>query len=140
MNVSFRRYLELLNIYMIPHIGLIFTLATALVLQLILQLVNPQILRYFVDSAIDTSPTAPSLNAVMLAATSFLIVAIATQVTAILTAYLGSKISWNATNALREDLASHCLELDLSFHKQKTPGDFIQRIDGDVAVLVSCHA
>ena len=120
---------------MIPHIGLIFTLATALVLQLILQLVNPQILRYFVDSAIDTSPTAPSLNAVMLAATSFLIVAIATQVTAVLTAYLGSKISWNATNALREDLASHCLELDLSFHKQKTPGDFIQRIDGDVAVL-----
>jgi len=40
-----------------------------------------------------------------------------------------------ATNALRVDLVEHCLKLDLSFHKSRTPGELVERVDGDVNTL-----
>ena len=36
---------------------------------------------------------------------------------------------------MREDLARHCLGLDMSFHTSRTPGELIERIDGDVTAL-----
>ncbi|HET6781129.1 MAG TPA: ABC transporter ATP-binding protein, partial [bacterium] len=42
---------------------------------------------------------------------------------------------WTATNLVRADLALHCLRLDLSFHNAKTPGEMIERVDGDVTHL-----
>src|SRR5690606_25456230 len=38
-------------------------------------------------------------------------------------------------NALRLDLFRHVLDLDMSFHKERTPGELIERIDGDVTHL-----
>lgn len=35
----------------------------------------------------------------------------------------------------RADLALHCLSLDLGFHTARTPGELIERIDGDVTAL-----
>jgi ATP-binding cassette subfamily B protein/ATP-binding cassette subfamily C protein len=58
-----------------------------------------------------------------------------TQIFAILTTYLGETVAWTATNALRIDLASHCLHLDLSFHKEHSPGELLERVDGDVNAL-----
>jgi ABC-type multidrug transport system fused ATPase/permease subunit len=49
--------------------------------------------------------------------------------------YLGEKVAWTATNALRAELAWHCLNLDMSFHNHHTPGELIERIDGDVTQL-----
>ncbi|MEX1018241.1 MAG: ABC transporter ATP-binding protein [Litorilinea sp.] len=49
--------------------------------------------------------------------------------------YLAELVAWKATNALRVDLVRHCLALDLSFHLQHTPGELIERIDGDVGIL-----
>ena len=57
------------------------------------------------------------------------------QVLAVAAAYEGENVAWRATNALRFDLTSHCLGLDQSFHKEHTPGELIERIDGDVAIL-----
>ena len=44
-------------------------------------------------------------------------------------------MGWTATNEMRAVLAAHVLDLDLSFHKTITPGELIERIDGDVTVL-----
>jgi ABC-type multidrug transport system fused ATPase/permease subunit len=44
-------------------------------------------------------------------------------------------VGWQTTNRLRADLARHCLKLDLSFHNEHTPGEMIERIDGDVAEI-----
>jgi ABC-type multidrug transport system fused ATPase/permease subunit len=44
-------------------------------------------------------------------------------------------VGWTATNALRADLAEHCLYLDMSFHNARTPGEMIERIDGDMNSL-----
>jgi ATP-binding cassette, subfamily B, bacterial len=46
---------------------------------------------------------------------------------------VGESVAWKATNALREDLATHCLHLDMQFHNEKSPGEFVERIEGDVS-------
>ncbi len=37
-------------------------------------------------------------------------------------------IGWTATNELRADLTAHCLRLDQSFHKERSPGEMVERI------------
>jgi len=49
--------------------------------------------------------------------------------------YAGEKVGWTATNLLRRDLARHCLRLDMGFQKTRTPGEMIERIDGDCSTL-----
>jgi ABC-type multidrug transport system fused ATPase/permease subunit len=51
--------------------------------------------------------------------------------------YTSQNVGWAATNHLRADLARHCLRLDLAFHKRRTPGELIERIDGDVTGLAN---
>ena len=49
--------------------------------------------------------------------------------------YVGENVAWTATNALRAEMARHCLNLDMSYHNNVSPGELIERIDGDVAEL-----
>src|SRR5262249_37255812 len=104
--------------------GLVF-LSTAF------QVANPQIVRRFIDQAIGGRSEA---HLVALAGL-FVMTAIAGQAVAIGATYLSETVGWTATNALRYDLAAHLLGLDMSFHKTRTPGEMIQRIDGDIDAL-----
>jgi ABC-type multidrug transport system fused ATPase/permease subunit len=96
-----------------------------------LQLINPQIMRSFIDAATSQS-TGVNLAAL---AVLFIGVALAQQALAVVATYFSERVGWTATNALRADLTLHCLQLDLSFHKAHTPGELIERIDGDVTTL-----
>ncbi len=49
--------------------------------------------------------------------------------------YVGDGVAWDATNDLRADLVLHLLKLDLGFHNARTPGELIERVDGDVGQL-----
>ena len=98
---------------------------------IVLELANPQILRYFIDAA----QAGSALRSLLIAASLFLGVALTQQLTAVLATYVGENVGWTATNLLRADLAAHCLRLDMSFHKARTPGEIIERIDGDVNEL-----
>ena len=49
--------------------------------------------------------------------------------------YFSEDVGWSSTNALRVDLARHCLQLDMEFHHERTPGEMIERVDGDVEAL-----
>ena len=40
--------------------------------------------------------------------------------------------AWHTTNEIRIRLAKHVLGLSHAFHRQHTPGELIQRVDGDV--------
>ena len=52
-----------------------------------------------------------------------------------LATYLSVRIGWQATNALRVDLLRHTVALDQRFHNAHTPGEMIERVDGDVTLL-----
>jgi ATP-binding cassette subfamily B protein len=49
--------------------------------------------------------------------------------------YLAEQIGWSATNQMRADLMDHLIRLDMGFHKGSSPGELIERIDGDVTAL-----
>jgi ATP-binding cassette subfamily B protein len=57
------------------------------------------------------------------------------QVVSVSATYVGENVAWTATNNLRAALAYHCLHLDMGFHSDTSPGELIERIDGDVAEL-----
>lgn len=92
-----------------------------------LQIVNPQIMRFFIDAA----STGKPLNQLLVAAVGFLVAALVQQALAVGATYQGECVAWTATNALREDLAAHSLSLDMQVHNDKSPGEFIERIETD---------
>ena len=96
-----------------------------------LTLAGPQLLRVFIDHATLGRPL--SLLAVI--AGAFLAVSLLQQVLAVAVAYASTHVAWVATNALREQIAKHALGLDLSFHDAHSPGELIERTDGDVTAL-----
>jgi ABC-type multidrug transport system fused ATPase/permease subunit len=61
--------------------------------------------------------------------------ALAGQLVAIAETWAAEHVSWTATNALRADLVAHLLRLDPRFHSSHTPGELIERVDGDVSAL-----
>jgi ATP-binding cassette subfamily B protein len=131
MNVPLRKYWNLLARHITPQKGR-FALLTVLLLGSIgLQVVNPQIVRTFIDAAM----AGQAVERLATAALTFIGIALLQQVVSVSASYVGENVAWTATNALRAELAHHCLHLDMSFHNDASPGELIERIDGDVMEL-----
>ena len=126
-----RQYVNLLARYLRPQAGMVAALAVLLFSGIGLQLVNPQIVRYFIDEALAGSP----VSRLVAAAGLFTVIAVVQQIVNVMAAYVSGRVGWTATNALRADLGEHCLSLDMSFHNDHTPGEMIERIDGDANEL-----
>ena len=131
MGASAQRYWNFLAAYLKPHRMRVLWLGVTLFGGIGLQVLNPQLLRYFIDTAI----AGGQQQSLLLAAGAFVAIAVLQQGLAIATTYFGETIAWRATNTLRLDLARHALGLDLAFHKAHTPGELVERVDGDVDAL-----
>jgi ABC-type multidrug transport system fused ATPase/permease subunit len=129
---SFRRYWALLARYLKPQMRRTSWMAVLLLAGLALQLVNPQIIRYFLDTA-QTGEHRYLFGAGGL----FIAFALLQQALRLTAGYASQGVGWSATNQLRADLVLHCLRLDMPFHKRLTPGELIERIDGDVTMLAN---
>ena len=130
---SLRRHGNLLVTYLSPQRSRVLLLAALLLASIALQLANPQIVSFFINTAQSGGP----VEALTWAAVIFLVVAVVQQFVALGATWLGAVVGWEATNRLRTDLMHHCLNLDLPFHKTHTPGELIERIDGDVTLLAN---
>jgi ATP-binding cassette subfamily B protein len=131
MNLPLRAYLSLFAKYLRPQLGRAALLALLILAGIALRVVNPQIIRGFLDAAQNGAP----LDQLYMAGALFMGFALLVQGLSIASVYLSELVGWNATNTLRADLALHALRLDMTFHNDKTPGDMIERIDGDVMDL-----
>jgi ATP-binding cassette subfamily B protein len=127
-NIPLKQYWDLLYKYLRPQWKVSILLALLLAGNIVLQLINPQIIRAFIDAAQAGAATGILVNAALL----FLGLAVMQQVVSVAASYFSEIVAWTATNALRVDLAQHCLNLDLSFHNAHTPGEMIERVDGDI--------
>lgn len=114
--------------YLVPVKGRIVALVMLLLATTACQLVNPQIIQRFID----TAAARGMMSSLLGLAGLFLVIAASNQLLTVLLSYLGGDVAWRATNRLRADLMRHCLRLDMRFHNLKTPGVMIERIDGDV--------
>ena len=129
--VALRQYVSLLTHYLKPQWFRVILLAVFMFGGIGLSLLNPQILRYFID----TAKAGGALQNLLIAGGLFLTVGIFGQVVTLISSYLGQDVGWRATNRMRGDLAFHCLNLDMSFHQQYTPGEMVERVDGDTTAL-----
>ncbi|HEX7005112.1 MAG TPA: ABC transporter ATP-binding protein [Trueperaceae bacterium] len=117
--------------YLRPQAGKALLMATLLLAGIALQLTIPQILRLFIDGAMEGVATARLQQMALL----FLAIALGHQLLAAVATYVAADVGWTATNQLRGELAGHVLGLDMSFHTSRTPGEMIERIDGDITAL-----
>ena len=133
MNLSFSAYYHLLADHIRPQRGRFALLASLLFGSIGLRIYAPQIMRQFIDSAL----AGAALQTLTWPALAFIGIALTQQVVAIGVTWLGENVAWTATNALRAELAEHALHLDMKFHNDHTPGELIERIDGDVTELAT---
>ena len=97
--------------------------------------IGPPIVRQFIDTALKGA-RAP-LAILWLLAAGFIAAAVIAQLLQIGATYYSEQLAWAATNRMRKDLATHALGLDMSYHTSTSPGDLIERVDGDVAALAN---
>ncbi|GCE30807.1 helicase [Dictyobacter alpinus] len=133
MHTSLKRYLTLLSTYLKPQWRNVVLLALALCSGIGLQLLNPQILGHFIDTAVAQGANTTLVKFGLL----FIGISIAKQGISVLSTYLDTHVAWTATNQLRSDLVAHCLSLDMHYHKTRSAGEMIERIDGDVNALTN---
>jgi ABC-type multidrug transport system fused ATPase/permease subunit len=129
--IPVRAYLRLLTDYLRPQRARMTLLSGLLLVVIGLQLLNPQLIRAFIDRAVDGGEG----SSLVPLAVWFMVIAVVHQGLSVVATYLAEDVGWTATNQMRSDLAAHVLDLDMSFHKTTTPGILIERIDGDVTSL-----
>ncbi len=139
MKLPFRKYFVLLRQYLAPYRVYFFVLFILVLLDIGFALINPQIIRYYLDTFdfVDAGglTTVAAQRRLLEAALLYIGLAALQQVFFIAAVYLTQLLAWGSTNQLRMDLAAHCVDLDMTFHNQHTPGKMIERIDGDVTTL-----
>ncbi|MFD0590092.1 ABC transporter ATP-binding protein [Paenibacillus sp. GCM10027627] len=126
-------YYFMLRKYLLPQKSALIGLTLLLFSSIALQLINPQIIRYFIDTAQSDKP----LELLMYAALMFIGFSLVGQIIGVTATYVSENLAWRSTNKLRGDLAEHCMKLDMSFHKSNTSGSLIERVDGDVNALAN---
>ena len=120
-----------LSAFLQPPARLLGPLSGALAAMTVLPLLGPMLVSRFVDGAVAGRSTA----ALVALAGGYLATAVGAQGARLLASWLASRAAWDGTNRLREAVADHTLRLDLDFHARHTPGEMIERVDGDVAAL-----
>ena len=118
MSLPISQYWRLFARYLTAQRPRVFLLATLILANVGLQLLGPLVLRRFIDAA----GAGTALAVLTLVALQYIGVALVRQVAAVLETYVAEEIGWAATNAMRADLAEHCLRLDMPFHLAHTPG------------------
>ena len=131
MKVSYNQYRSILVEQLGPQKRRVILLGVLMFANIGAQLLNPQIIRHFID----LTQTTAELRLLMNAAGAFILIAIGQQTLETVATYVSELVSWTSTNSLRTKLVRHCLGLDMSFHNDHTPGEMIERVDGDVNAL-----
>jgi ATP-binding cassette, subfamily B, bacterial len=132
LNEASITYRSLLVTYIKPQWKRALLMTLLLLVGTALQLINPQLLSYFINTV--TVPHV-SIQPLLLIGVLFIAIALLIQIIFVSVTYFSENVAWTATNQLRTDLVAHCLRLEMAFHKEHTSGELIERIDGDVDTL-----
>src|SRR5581483_1816817 len=97
LNEASMSYRGLLANYLKPQRGRALVMSALLLSGIGLQLINPQLLRYFIDTATGAKANVQTLLSVGIL---FIALALLNQGITISTTYLGENIAWAATNRL----------------------------------------
>ncbi len=96
-----------------------------------LPLLGALMLAHFVNLVV---AGAPATELVPYAA-AYAILGAGTAAMTIVITWRTTSLAWRLTDELRRDLARHVLEADLAFHRDRTPGELVTRVDADVTAM-----
>lgn len=119
---------RLLTAYLRPERRRLGALVAILVVAMVLPLAGPLLVGAFVDAALDGEP----LGTLLRLAGLFLVATLAGDALQLVVTWLSVRMAWRVGNRLRTDLCRHALSLDLDWHGDHSPGQLIERIDGDI--------
>lgn len=128
---SLKAYARLLEQYLRPLWRRALGMAGLILAGIAIQLGLPLLMRRFIDGV----QAGTALADLLRLGGVYLGLALVQQAIHVAATYVSETVGWSATNALRADLAAHLLRLDLPFHNAHSPGELIERIDGDVTAL-----
>lgn len=128
---TLKRYWQLLARYLRPEWPRMILLVVVLGGTIALQVATPLVSSRFIDRAVGGGVVGELVALALLT----MALALVGQVVAIIETFVAEQVSWAATNTLRADILAHLLRLDATFHVAHTPGELIERADGDVATL-----
>ena len=97
-----------------------------------LSLAGPLVVRRIVDVATAGVRKSGTTDRIAALAVFYLVIAVAAQLITVAVAWFATVTAWRTTNQIRMDMSRHVLGLDHEFHRTHTPGELIQRVDGDV--------
>ena len=129
---SLKFTISLLKKYLRLYVKQVLLLSFFLVLYNLIQIFNPQIIRYYIDTVFE-----PTLNTrtILFAALLYIGMNLILRAIMILNEYFSNNLAWATTNDLRIDTTRHCINLDMTFHNKHKTGEMIERIDGDASTL-----
>ncbi|WP_051807696.1 ABC transporter ATP-binding protein [Actinoplanes subtropicus] len=96
------------------------------------QLLTPEILRRFIDSAVSGRIESTGRLVVV-----YFALVVAGLGTSVLMANISAKLAWSSTNDLRDQIMAGLLRQNASFFAKASPGELVDRIDNDTARLGS---
>ena len=131
LSIPLTAYWSLLRRYLVAQQWAALLMAGLLLASIGFRLVAPQVARVFIDGLQSGLPVGHLARLALL----FIGAAVLAQAAGVLAGYWSDRVAWGATNALRGDLALHILRLDPAFFPRRTPGELIERVDGDVSAL-----
>jgi ABC-type multidrug transport system fused ATPase/permease subunit len=123
--------IRFLRRWLYPHWGKMTGLGLLIFASIGLQLIAPRFLQSFIDAAAAGASSA----ILMKAALFFLAMTMLRQAVTIVVQSLAGHVAWTVANTLRLTLAGKCLRREAAFHNRHTPGELVERIDGDTAKL-----
>jgi ATP-binding cassette subfamily B protein len=134
--INAREVAKMIWPFLRPQAWSLAGLGLALVVGVGLQLWGPQIIKAFIDEVSVRGSAAP-LSDLWTIAGLYLVVTVIAQLVRLAGAYFSADVGWGAANRLRADLLVRILRLDSAFHDRRSPGELIERADGDVSAMVS---
>jgi len=114
--------------YLGPERRALTGLVSVLVVAMVLPLAGPVLVGRFVDGALAGRTT----RELVLIAVAFLAATLSGDALQLVVTWLSVRLAWRVGNSLRLDLCRHALGLDLDWHGDHSPGQLIERIDGDI--------
>ncbi|MGH4122752.1 MAG: ABC transporter ATP-binding protein [Clostridium sp.] len=112
---------------------IMISLAIFFIVNIVLQIVAPQVLSYFIDSA----QSGKSFKYISLIVLIYLVIIILKMAAGACESYFAQCFGWKITNSFRKDVLAHFLKIDMEQHEKWTSGEAITRLDEDVEGLFS---
>lgn len=109
----------------------IIFLAAFLIGNIVLQIISPQVLSYFIDSA----QSGKSFKYIIMIVLIYMFTIILNMVGGACETYFSQSFGWKITNSFRKDVMAHFLKIDMEHHGNWNSGEMITRLDEDVEGL-----